>query len=76
MRAWLALLLLPPLVFVLPWTVALARGRRRLAAAHFVLWLAGWVCAVWLWFGVGLTVLVALGLVVVFTTTIELPERP
>lgn len=76
MKTWLALLLLPPIVFVLPWTVALVRGRRVLAAALFALWLAGWICALWLWFGVGLTVLVGLGLAVVFTTTIELPERP
>jgi hypothetical protein len=72
-RAWLALVLLPPLVFVLPWAVPLARGRRALAAALFVPWAIGWVCALWLWFGVGLTVLVVLGLAVVFTTTIELP---
>jgi hypothetical protein len=74
MKAWLALVLLPPLVFLLPWTVALARRRRGLAAMLFVLWSAGWACALWLWFGVGLTVLAVLGLAVVFTTTIELPS--
>jgi hypothetical protein len=72
-KAWVALVLLPPLVFLLPWAVALARGRRIVAAALFVLWAMGWLCALWLWFGVGLTVLVVLGLAVVFTTTIELP---
>lgn len=70
MRDWLALLLLPPVVVLLPWSVALARGRRRLASVLFVAWAAAWACTAWLWFGVGLVALVALGVGVVATTTL------
>lgn len=71
MRDWLALLLLPPVVFVLPWSVPLARGRRGTAALLFAAWAAAWACAAWLWFGVGLVALVALGSIAVARTTIE-----
>lgn len=71
MKDWLALLLLPPVVFVLPWSVPLARGRRGPAALQFAAWAAAWACAAWLWFGVGLVALVALGSIAVARTTIE-----
>lgn len=70
MRGLLALVLLPPLVFLLPWSVALLRGHRGRAAALFVAWAAAWACALWLWFGVGLLLLTALGATAVLTTTI------
>lgn len=65
------LLLLPPVVALLPWSVALARGRRGRAALLFVAWAAAWACAAWVWFGIGVVALVALGAVVVVTTVLE-----
>ena len=35
MKEWLVLLALPPVVALLPWSVALVRGRRRAAVALF-----------------------------------------
>jgi hypothetical protein len=72
MRAWAVLLIVPWVVLAFPWAVALMRGRRTEAAGLATLWAAGWACAVWLWFGPGMAVVLGLGLAVVFTTTIEL----
>jgi hypothetical protein len=71
MRVWIALLVLPPVVALLPWSVALVRRRYAQAAGLFAAWAAAWVCLLGWAFGVGLIALVALGAGVLATTSLE-----
>lgn len=49
-------------VFLLPWLGASVIGRRDLAIVLGVVWLAGYACAILLWFGVGVTLIALTGL--------------
>ncbi|CAN7283766.1 hypothetical protein [Rhizobacter sp. LjRoot28] len=74
MNKWIVWLLLPPIAFILPWSVALL-GRRWLAAGLMLgLWVAGIALTVFVWSGVGIALLVALGLWSAFTGVIERPS--
>jgi hypothetical protein len=71
MNRWIIWLLLPPVAFILPWSVALL-GRRWLAAGVLLaLWLAGIALTALVWSGVGLGLLVALGLWAAFTGVVD-----
>lgn len=74
MNKWIVWLLLPPVAFLLPWSVALL-GQRWLAASLMLgLWLAGIAVTAFVWSGVGIAWLVALGLWSAFTGVIERPS--
>lgn len=71
MNRWIIWLLLPPVAFILPWSVALL-GRRWLAAGVLLaLWLVGIALTALVWSGVGLGLLVALGLWAAFTGVVD-----
>jgi hypothetical protein len=74
MKTLLLVLLLPPLVLLLPWTVPLWHGRRGLALAMLALWLAGWAVVVFVALGPGLALLALLGIGQLFATHVELPS--
>ena len=74
MKTLLLVLLLPPFVLLLPWTVPLWRGRRSLALAMLGLWLAGWAIVVFVALGPGLALLALLGIGQLLATNIELPR--
>ena len=71
---WLLFFVAPPVVFVLPWIVALYRRQFGLFAAILTVWILGWAILLKLWFGVGLAIVILLGLAVVFTTRIRLAQ--
>jgi hypothetical protein len=71
MKKLAALVLLPPVVFVLPWILAAINRRWIGAAVLFVLWCAGLVITFKLWSGVGIGILLMLGLWSALTSVIE-----
>lgn len=71
MNKWIVWLLVPPIAFLFPWSLAMFGRRWVSAGVLLALWAAGWVLTLWVWSGVGIALLVALGLWVAFTGAVE-----
>lgn len=74
MKRLLMLMGLSAVVMALPWSVAVVRRQWSAALALFAFWLAGYLCAALLWFGMGVALIVLLGMAVTLTTRVLLPE--
>lgn len=51
-----------PVFFMLPWLDSFKRKRRLQGLIFFAIWFVGYLCAIFIWFGVGVLVVVLSGL--------------
>ena len=72
MRAFSILMLGSFLVFIFPWIAALYRRHYFNFSALFMLWIAGSICAIFLWFGIGVAIIVGSGVLATLLTTLNL----
>lgn len=75
MRAFALLMLGSFLVLVFPWIVALYRRQYSISGALFAVWLGGYICAAFLWFGVGIAIVIGSGVLVTLLTSLHLDSN-